>query len=210
VNKPTLIETFFRERPVRLHRKNSIIFDAGQNADGLYFLVSGRLKLSTTNNKGQERIFFTLGPGDSFPYGPYFLKHPMTASYTAMTDIEAIWRPRHEVDEFFDKNPDALREIITIITLAFYSRIEDLTLGASEQRIVNRIMNLAERFGVPSPDGGVEISITQQELADSINLSRESTSLILNRLELVNIVQLQRSKIVVDTAKARFLIGDES
>lgn len=207
VNPRPLLENFFRRHPSRVYRKGTIIFDSRQLVQGLFFVTSGRIKIATSDSRGQESIFFTLGPTDPFPLAPFFLHEPWPYTYTATTDVEAIWRPKHEVDEFLDRNPAALREIICFVLKAFYSRMQDLSLSTSQQRVIYRILYLADRFGLPT-DRGVEVTITQQELADSLNLTRESISLLLNRLQSSGIVQLRRSKIYLDVDRARSLIED--
>ncbi len=176
---------------------------------GLFFIVSGRVKLASTDSNGQEYILYTLGPSDPFPLAAFFLSEPQPTTYTAMTDVEAIWRPRQEVDEFLNKNPEALREIMTHLIEAFNSRIMDLSNSNSQQRVLFRIMYLAERFGTKT-DSGMEISITQQELADSINLTRESISIILNRLQDKGVVKLNRSKISLDLGKVNKIVKNGS
>jgi CRP-like cAMP-binding protein len=205
MNPMPLLEGFFRERPVRLYPKNTVIFDAGQEADGLFFIFSGRVKLAVTDERGQERIMYTAGPSDPFPLAAYFLHNDQSASYTAMTNVEAVWRPRQEVDAFLNAHPEANREILRMILLAFYNRIRDLSFSTTERRVVIRLMYLAQRFGMPT-DGVIELAITQQELADSVNLTRESISVTLNRLQDEGVVRLQRNKIVVDTERANDLV----
>jgi CRP-like cAMP-binding protein len=66
-------------------------------------------------------------------------------------------------------------------------------------------MYLAQRFGVHI-DGSIELTITQQELADSVNLTRESISLMLNQLQDAGVVRLHRNKILVYIERANDLV----
>lgn len=207
VNPSPVLAEFFHRHPARVYRKGTIIFDSRQMAQGLFFVISGRVKLATSDSRGQESIFFTLGPTDPFPLAPFFLHEPWPYTYTAMTDVEAIWRPKHEVDQFLNCHPEALREILCFLLRAFYSRVQDLSFSTSQQRVIYHILYLAERFGEPG-ERGVEITITQQELANSLNLTRESISLILNRLQTNGVVELRRSKIYLDVDRAHGLIEE--
>lgn len=208
----SVLEDFFCQHPSRLYRKNTIIFDAGQTPQGLFFLISGRVKLATTDSRGQESILVSIGPGDVFPLAPYFMESALSTTYTAMTDVEAIWRPLNEVSDFLNRNPQAMRDIMKIVLRDFYSRVTDLSVSNSKQRVLSRLTYLASRFGEPAKNGtrhGVEMTITQQELADSINLTRESISIILNRLQDQGVVQLRRSKIFLDVVRAQRQLKDE-
>ncbi len=204
-----ILDGFFQQHPARLYRKNVIIFDSGQLPQGLFFVVSGRVKIAISDSKGQESILFILGPSDPFPLAPYFLGEPQGSTYTALTDVEVIWRPRHEVDDFLNRNPEALREVLCTLLRAFYNRVTHLSLNKSQQRLVYRLVYLAGRFGELT-NGWVEIDTTHQELANSINLTRESISLMLNRLQDDGVVQLHRNKIGINLDRADALIEDET
>jgi CRP/FNR family transcriptional regulator len=205
MNSMALLDGFFRQRPARLYRKSTVIFDAGQSPDGLFYMVSGRAQLTTVDERGQDCTLYTLGPGDPFPLAPFFLGQSHATSYMAMTDVEAIWRPRSEVDSFLDRHPAALREIIGFVLTVFYMRVKDLSFSTTERRVVIRLMYLAQRFGVHI-DGSIELTITQQELADSVNLTRESISLMLNQLQDAGVVLLHRNKILVYIERANDLV----
>lgn len=140
------------------------------------------------------------------------MESALSTTYTAMTDVEAIWRPLNEVSDFLNRNPQAMRDIMKIVLRDFYSRVTDLSVSNSKQRVLSRLTYLASRFGEPAKNGtrhGVEMTITQQELADSINLTRESISIILNRLQDQGVVQLRRSKIFLDVVRAQRQLKDE-
>jgi CRP-like cAMP-binding protein len=163
------------------------------------------VKLSAIH-KGRENILFVLGPNDPFPLGPYFLQAVKGTVYTALTDVRAAWRPRAEMDKFLLRHPDAMRGIMNRLLRAFYARVTTLSLVGSDERVLLGLIELSERFRDGTGDM-VELEITQQELADSINLSRESTSLILNKLAQAGIVELYRNKIAVNRVKAEASAG---
>ena len=194
--------------PTRLYRKNAIIFDTFDESRGLYYIVDGNVKLSVVSGTGRGYTAHTLGPGDLLPLLGYFLGDRRPVLYTATTDVQMQWRWRKEVDEFCDQNPEALREIIRVVLDTMMSRVNTLSLHLSEQRVLLRIQELAKPSDQQA-DAKVALDITQQELADAVNLSRESVSGILNRLEEQQIVSLERNRLLVQVAKVDHAIALE-
>ena len=204
----TTLKHLYEDTPSQLYRKNAILFDTFHKAQGLYYIASGQVKLSELTSRGQEYIIQSLGAGDMFPLTSYFLGENRSAIYTASSDVHLQWRSRQDVDDYCDAHPEALREMIRSVLTATMWRVSTLSLNQSEHRVLRRVQELASRFGKPNGTF-LELILTQQELADSVNLSRESVSGILNRLETQNIVRLERNKLLVALDKVNTFLAAE-
>jgi CRP-like cAMP-binding protein len=72
---------------------------------------------------------------------------------------------------------------------------EDAVLFDAPTRLLHRLKSLAENYGVTSPDGaGVIIrhSLSQQEIADSIGLTRVSVNRHLRKWNLEGLIEYGR------------------
>ena len=77
---------------------------------------------------------------------------------------------------------EVLRQTVNIVTL-YTKRIQTLEYRTAKDRIVSELLNLAERFGQKQHDQVlINAPITHQDLADSINMSRETASRALEQL----------------------------
>ncbi|MEK7472330.1 MAG: Crp/Fnr family transcriptional regulator [Patescibacteria group bacterium] len=101
-----------------------------------------------------------------------------------------------------------LRQVVGLITI-YTQRIQTLEFRTARGRIVAELLNLAERFG---KDGGNEVTInvpvTHQEIADSINMNRETASRALEQLSKEGLVgQKNHLFIIRDLAKLRLALS---
>jgi CRP-like cAMP-binding protein len=192
----------FEGQLVKNFRKKTVIWDAGDEVDGLYCLTSGRIKVSTVTDEGLEYTVNTIGPGDPFPLPLYFAKPAPRIKYTAETAVKAAWLPRAEADAYLHAHPHVLYDIMGLDLTVLYARINTLSRGSAEVKVLKRIIELSERFGKENEDN-FEITTTQQELADSVSLSRESVNLMLKKLADKGVLTMSRNKIYMSVSEAK-------
>lgn len=183
-------------------KKKTVVCDSSMGVDGLYLISSGRMKVTVLSANGQDEYTLnTIGPGDPFPLPIYFNMQQPKLRYTAETNVKAAWRPRAEVDEYFHAHPVVMYQIMKLVLTVLYARINTLSRGSAEEKVLRRLIEFSVRFGDPCEDK-FEITITQQELADSVGLSRESVNLMLNRLEEKSVLTTSRNKIYLSISRA--------
>jgi CRP/FNR family transcriptional regulator len=102
--------------------------------------------------------------------------------------------------------------IINQLTNQFHilaDRIENLQYGDALYRVAYRLVFLSNRFGVKEGKKIIiEVPVTHQIIADTINLARETVSRQIEELEKRKLVSHRGRKIVIeDIAKLRRLIN---
>jgi CRP-like cAMP-binding protein len=91
-----------------------------------------------------------------------------------------------------------LELVLWRLRLADRRRLEFAT-AESLPRVTSRLVELAQRFGVASPDGSVmvDMPISQEELASWAAASRESTARALRTLRELGLIETHRKRMVV-------------
>jgi CRP-like cAMP-binding protein len=106
--------------------------------------------------------------------------------YEAMTDVEILRAGKDKLRSALGHDTWLSREILnqTVnIIIIYTSRIQTLEYRTARERVIAELIYLGERFG---ESYGKEIlinaPITHQDIADSINMSRETASRALELL----------------------------
>jgi len=81
---------------------NQEIFQEGAPGDGVYFVRSGGVEISSGKSK---RVFSRLGPGDFFGEMAVIEHRPRSATATATVDTEVFFLPRGEMLTFIGRSP---------------------------------------------------------------------------------------------------------
>jgi CRP-like cAMP-binding protein len=182
------------------YRKGEIILRDGDIPSGVYYIVEGFVKVYSLNLDGSENLHVILKPGEVFPRNWIFDKAIEHVSFEALTQVKLRRKPKEAFVAILDTDTEMLREAFKI-SLDFIdvllNRIENLEFTSSYPRVINRLLLLAKRLGERN---GNEVRftapITHTNIANSINMSRETASRELEKLKKKHII-VERNHLII-------------
>src|SRR5207248_415237 len=77
--------------------RNQLLFRQGDEADSLYVIVSGRVRVSATDRAGHERVLAFLGSGESVGEMGLLSAAPRSATVVASTEVDLAQRSPERV-----------------------------------------------------------------------------------------------------------------
>jgi len=112
--------------------------------------------------------------------------HTTGLFYEAMTDVTVLKASKNNLRVAMGNNTwlsqEVLKQAVNIITV-YTQRIQTLEFRSARGRVIAELIHLAERFGRPyGKQVLIDAPITHQDIADSINMTRESASRALELL----------------------------
>jgi len=184
---------------VRRYRAGESIYLQGEQADAIYLVVEGRIKIERVTREGYQTILCVRGPGDIFCPVPILDEGPQLGAARAMTDVTLLCADRDSFQEACRECPEWLALVQRDCLLEMrrlLARLESSAFRSLRERLAFTILDESERqasYG-ESPD---ELRITQQELAGLVGASRESVSRTLVKLEQEGLVQTGRGRLTI-------------
>ena len=166
---------------VRNYPKNAVLINEGDLGDSLYIVLSGRVKVYSSNAAGREVVIAFHGPGEYL--GEMSLDgSPRSASVVTLEPTTCALVTRASFREFILAYPEfALHLIEKLICRmrATTESVKSLALSDVYGRLVKLLLTLAvERDGkliVPE-------KLTQQDIAERVGASRDMISRLLKDL----------------------------
>jgi CRP-like cAMP-binding protein len=167
-------------------------FSQGSAADSVFFVQSGRAKLTVVSKKGKEATVTLLAPGDFV--GEESITKPSALRTTTASAItpcavleisrERMLRMLHEEHAFSDFFLDFMltRGVRTQADLV------DQLFNSSEKRLA-RILLLMAQFGEPGDPQPQIAPVTQGTLAEMIGTTRSRVSFFMNRFRKLGYVE---------------------
>ena len=164
--------------------KDEVVFRPEDRADGMYYMVSGRMKISKLMPDGRAQIFYIYNPGD-FVGGLNVLSgdHYLYLGETLEKSIIG-YVPKDIFDKYVINRLDSLK----IILSKSYDRIrwaEDLISRLSssnaEIKVAGLLISLIDPYG-KQVNGEIQLklSITREEMGSYAGLTRETMTRKLN------------------------------
>jgi CRP/FNR family cyclic AMP-dependent transcriptional regulator len=170
-------------RIIRLNAKQ-IFSSQGDPADCLFYLQTGRAKLTIVSKTGKEATVTLLAPGDFFGEecmaGPNELR---TTSATAITIClvlriasEELTRVLHEENAF----SDLFVQFLALRSTRTQADLVDQLFNNSERRLARTLLLMADYGNASGPETLIP-PVTQGTLADMIGTTRSRVSFFMNR-----------------------------
>jgi CRP/FNR family transcriptional regulator, cyclic AMP receptor protein len=187
-------------------RRGSVIFRQADRTDSVVVLRSGRVKCSVDTTSGTEVVLAVRGPGSLLGEFAAIDREPRSATVTAIEPIVALQLPLPAFEAYLQSHGRVavllMRSIIAKLRDADRKRIE---FGAHDTtgRVAARLVEMAERFGQPAPDGvKIGLPFSQDELAGWTGASREAVSKALGVLRSAGEIRTGRMTVVVKDLEA--------
>lgn len=197
-----MLDTFFRSNGAKTkYTKGAVIVDCNEIPNGIYYLEEGYVKAYSLTERGHEHVHIIYKPGEIFPARWSFSSIKGDLTYVAMNEVIAWKAEKTKFTEFLHKDSrllDLALEYSNTILDVFVNRVNDLEHMNAFLRVASRLITMSKRFG-KELDGGVLIQapVTQQDIAGSLALSRESVSREISKLEQKGIIEYRDQLIFV-------------
>lgn len=182
------------------YRRNDIIFLKNDPGDSLYLIRSGRVKISITNAEGKDLIINIYSKGEIFGEMSLFDGLPRSADATALTAVELVQLNRNSFEELLTEVPGLASNIIALLSRRLRyttEQTEMLGLFGAYKRVSLKLLQLAE-----TEDGQQVVTLSQQELAAMVGLTREWLNKVLKAFADQGLVELSWGKIILLNTEA--------
>ena len=184
----TKLENFFSQFKLLRYRKGEVIFRAEDDPPGVFYLKQGYVRLYSLSDQGRELTFNIFKPGSYFSMMWALGGSPNGYFFEALTPVE-VWRaPKDRLIEFIKKEPEVLFELTRRILVGLngiLAIMQSLLFGNGHTRVASVLLVAAKRFGKHQKTGEVviQLPLTHQNIASLAGLTRETTSLVLEKME---------------------------
>jgi CRP-like cAMP-binding protein len=165
-------------------KPNEVFFTQGDRADAVFYLQSGRAKLTVVSQNGKEATITLLSTGD-FVGEESLAAVPGLRLYTAIAinACKALMIGREEMIRVMHDEPgfvDIFLKFLLARSMRNQADLVDQLFNSSEKRLA-RILLLMAEFGKPGERETLIPPITQETLAEMIGTTRSRVSFFMNR-----------------------------
>jgi CRP-like cAMP-binding protein len=181
------ITSHFDGGTIKHFSKGEVLVQGDEEPKGVYLIQVGYVKAYTISRTGQQNLLLIHGVNEIMPL-PWALDgaQKLGVFYEAMSDVTIVNSSKDDLSKAMSSNSWLteliLHQLVNTFKV-FAQRIQSLEYRLPRERVIARLLDLADRFG-ETTNGGIVIQapITHQDIADSINMTRETASRALELL----------------------------
>lgn len=165
----------------RRYADDEAIFAKGDDGDGLYGILDGKVRIFAGDAEGREITLNILGAGDLFGEIALVDGKTRSADAAAIGSATLLHMPRRLFVPYLRQSPDlcfSLLEILCSRVRWTSSVIEDRAFLGLEARLAKWLLSLAETSGEKDAQGRVRLrlKLSQRELGALVGTSREAVN----------------------------------
>ena len=176
--------------------KNSTVVAAGDPADALYIVISGRLKVMMSDKEGKEVILAILNQGDFFGEMGLIDQAPRSATVVAIDSCELLTMTRADFTKCLQKNFDLTMNVILGLVKRLREadrKIGSLALMDVCGRVARLLMEMAETV-----DGQkVVTKLPKQQIAKMVGATREMVTRVMKEMETGGHIEVRAHQILL-------------
>ena len=186
-----LAEVGLGRRIIHLKPKQAF-FSQGGPADSIFYLQSGRAKLTVFSENGKEATITLFAVGDFVGEESLATVGGLRlATATAITACKALEIERGEMVRVMHEESsfsDLFLRFLLVRSMRTQADLVDQLFNSSEKRLARILLLLAE-FGKPGEPESLIPEITQETLAEMIGTTRSRVSFFMNRFRKLGFIE---------------------
>jgi CRP/FNR family transcriptional regulator, cyclic AMP receptor protein len=163
--------------------KKQTIFTQGDEADAVFYIQKGKVRLTVVSKTGKEATIGILSEGNFFGEGSLAGQALRMGSAVAMTDCQLLRIEKKAMMDALHRE-HAFSDMFVAYLLARNIRYEedliDQLFNSSEKRLARVLLMLAH-FGKEGVPETVVPKISQETLAEMVGTTRSRVSFFMNR-----------------------------
>jgi CRP-like cAMP-binding protein len=160
-----------------------MIFAQGEDADAIFYITKGRVKVAVVSSDGKEAVVALLGPDEFVGEGCLLGQPKRLATASAMSECEIMRVEKREIQRVLHDEL-AFAQMFVSHILARNARVEedlvDQLFNSTEKRLA-RLLLLLANFGKEGRPEPVLAKISQETLAEMIGTTRSRVSHFMNK-----------------------------
>ena len=188
----SLLKSIVAGKHVLQLQKNTPVFSQGDEADAIYFIQSGKVKVTVLSAQGKEAVLAMLGPREFFGEG-CLVGQSLRISTATTTESSTVFRVQKQAMlQALHAQPE-LSEKFTAALLARNINLEedlcDQLFNHSEKRLARVLLKLS-RFGqhADMPDAKMP-RLTHETLAEMVGTTRSRITFFMNKFRKLGLIE---------------------
>jgi len=195
-----LVDLFLVSGLKQTFKKNDYIIRPGETPSGIYYITEGLVKAYDITSYNEENLLIIRHEDEIFPLIWAMTGQERHVIYRSLAQT-TTWRiSRSQLTEAINKDPTIMAPLLEMAIEMYRlhsERILNLEYRTVRERIISFLLTMSRRFASEQTKDGLKIGVPlrHQDIASSINASRETTSRELSALERKGLITSRQSYI---------------
>lgn len=190
-------------------KKSGMLFSEGEPVEGVFFLLSGAVKMHKHWGSERELIIRFATSGDIVGLRGLGSPSAYPLSATALEETKACFVPTDFLEASFKSNPRLTYEVLHFYATELQrteQRTNNLTHMDVKGRVAEAVIAVRDAFGIKD-DGYLNIAISRQDIASYAGTTYETVFKVFNDFIATGLISTEGKRIrILDEPRLRSMI----
>jgi CRP/FNR family cyclic AMP-dependent transcriptional regulator len=174
------LEDMFHEGTKLTYKKGEFVIRPGESPPGVFYISEGLVRAYDITKYGEENLLVIRKSGEFLGLTLTITGDDKKIIYQTLTPA-TLWLIKSEVfTDHLKKHPESALQLVDNLIEMYRvhsERILNLEYRSVRERLISFLLSTARRFGEQTKDGIlIKVPLRHQDVASSINSSRETTT----------------------------------
>jgi CRP-like cAMP-binding protein len=188
----TLFKNMSDDRHVMIVRKGETIFSQGDQADSVYFVQSGSVKISIVSYAGKEGVLAVMGPHSFFGEESLAEQSLRMNTATAMEPSTVLQVEKRAMVRALHAQSDLAEAFMTFLLKRSINLEEDLAdqlFNHSEKRLARVLLKLAHLDEHSAAPNTTIPKLSHETLAEMVGTTRSRITYFMNKFRKMHLIE---------------------
>jgi len=209
---PAAVERLSSIASAAAYPKGATLFVEGQSPRGVFIVCSGMVKLSTSSADGKTLILRISEPGEVLGLPATITGKPYELTADVIEPTQANFISREDFLVFLREHGEAALQVAQQLAETYHRAIAEMrTISLSHsagEKLARFLLDLAADQSEGKDEVRLTLTLTHEEIAQMIGVSRETVSRQFADLKKKHLVQIRGSALTIKSKVAlRSLLG---
>ena len=191
----------FKQGTALNYKRGEYIIRPGEPPRHVYYIEKGRVKAFNISKYGEENLLIIRKEHEIFPLIWSISGQERHIIYQTLTPTTVLRITPEDFQAFMTGNKKTLAPILDMVTEMYRihsDRLLNLQYRTVRERLVSFLITMANRFGYKNGEGThIDVPLRHQDIASSVNSTRETISRELTKLENKGIINNSQGYITI-------------
>jgi CRP-like cAMP-binding protein len=205
-----LLDKFLPGKSRREYMADESVFSQGDSANVVFYILSGKVKLTVVSTSGKEAVIAHLPAGSFFGEGSLAGELHRSSSADTLQPSTIFRIEKMAMRELLHREQEFaqyFRAHLLSRNIRLQADLVDHLFNSSEKRLA-RILMLMANFGQDSKPIPVIDKISQETLAEMIGTTRSRVSFFLNRFRSLGYIDYNTSGMLINSTLVNIVLHD--
>jgi CRP-like cAMP-binding protein len=193
--------------------RRTVLFSAGDPAEALLLVESGRVKLVRANAEGQEVIVRFVGPGELLGAVAALSDARYPASAEVVDDAQLLVWSRAALAPILALHPEITTRLLELVTRRMgevQTQLQELATERVARRVARALLRLAAQLGKKTEDGILlDLPLSRQNLAELTGTTLFTVSRLLSAWEDEGLLEIGRERVTIRSPHGLVRIAED-